>query len=339
MHYDVFNGDADGIIALLQLRLAEPKPSQLITGIKRDINLLTQVASVDDVTSVTVLDISLQKNLTSLVQLLERSIPVFYCDHHQSGDIPASPYLDTLINLDSEICTSLLINQKLKGQYQTWAIAAAFGDNMVKGAQRLAEKSQLQPEQIDFLSELGVLINYNGYGADLSDLHFLPVDLFRLLLKYPNPFDLQIDKQSPFYQLQAGYHKDKAHLDNITASYVDEVCEVFILPCQPWARRISGVFGNELANRDPNKAFAVLTLNKEESLNRDLTSNKETALNLDQRDYTVSVRAPLNNRVGADEICGQFITGGGRRAAAGINQLAQEDVDKFISVLSQRYLD
>ena len=31
MHYDVFNGDTDGVIALLQLRLAEPKTSQLIT--------------------------------------------------------------------------------------------------------------------------------------------------------------------------------------------------------------------------------------------------------------------------------------------------------------------
>lgn len=337
MHYDVFNGDADGIIALLQLRLAEPKPSQLVTGIKRDINLLTQVEGVDDVTSITVLDISLQKNLTSLVQLLDRSIPVFYCDHHQSGDIPDSPFLETLINLDSETCTSLLINQKLKGQYQMWAIAAAFGDNMVKGALRLATQSQLKPDQIEFLKELGILINYNGYGADLSDLHFEPADLFHQLLDYPNPFDLQLDAQSPFYQLQAGYLKDKAHLDNITASYVDEVCEVFILPCQPWARRISGVFGNELANRDPNKAFAVLTLNKEEILNRDLTSNKEAALNLGQQSYTVSVRAPLNNRVGADEVCGQFSTGGGRRAAAGINQLPQQQVDEFISLLSSFY--
>ena len=69
-----------------------------------------------------------------------------------------------------------------------------------------------------------------------------------------------------------------------------------------------------------------------------MTLNKETALNQGQQSYTVSVRAPLNNRVGADEICGQFSTGGGRRAAAGINQLAQEQVDEFISVLSQRYL-
>lgn len=33
MNYDIFNGDADGIIALLQLRLADPIDSQLITGV------------------------------------------------------------------------------------------------------------------------------------------------------------------------------------------------------------------------------------------------------------------------------------------------------------------
>ena len=57
MDYDVFNGDADGIIALLQLRLNEPKISKLITGVKRDIKLLGKIASQDDVTSVTALDI------------------------------------------------------------------------------------------------------------------------------------------------------------------------------------------------------------------------------------------------------------------------------------------
>ncbi len=40
MDYDIFNGDADGICALLQLRKAEPRDAQLVTGVKRDINLL-----------------------------------------------------------------------------------------------------------------------------------------------------------------------------------------------------------------------------------------------------------------------------------------------------------
>ena len=42
-HYDVFNGDADGICALQQLRLAEPRDAVLVTGVKRDIALLDRV--------------------------------------------------------------------------------------------------------------------------------------------------------------------------------------------------------------------------------------------------------------------------------------------------------
>ena len=37
---DVFNGDADGICALTQLRNAEPRNATLVTGVKRDIALL-----------------------------------------------------------------------------------------------------------------------------------------------------------------------------------------------------------------------------------------------------------------------------------------------------------
>ena len=42
-HFDVFNGDADGLCALHQLRLEAPLDSVLITGVKRDIALLQRV--------------------------------------------------------------------------------------------------------------------------------------------------------------------------------------------------------------------------------------------------------------------------------------------------------
>jgi hypothetical protein len=44
----------------------------------------------------------------------------------------------------------------------------------------------------------------------------------------------------------------------------------------------------------------------------------------------VSVRAPLINRTGADELCRQFPTGGGRKAAAGINVLPADRLPDFI---------
>ncbi|MEO7939536.1 MAG: acetyltransferase, partial [Burkholderiaceae bacterium] len=64
-HYDVFNGDADGLCALHQLRLVAPRDATLITGVKRDIALLQRVPLQRDA-RVTVLDISLQRNRAAL---------------------------------------------------------------------------------------------------------------------------------------------------------------------------------------------------------------------------------------------------------------------------------
>lgn len=48
MNIDIFNGDADGICALIQLRLAYPAEAQLVTGVKRDIVLLSRVSVQPD---------------------------------------------------------------------------------------------------------------------------------------------------------------------------------------------------------------------------------------------------------------------------------------------------
>lgn len=319
MHYDVFNGDADGIIALLQLRKAEPKRSTLVTGVKRDIKLLQQVAAQTDVCGVTVLDISMEKNIDALYELIERDIPVFYCDHHRTGEVPQASNFTALVNLDAQVCTSLLISQHLNHRYAEWAVAGIYGDNLFSTAEALADQIGLTSEQREFLKELGTLINYNGYGATIDDLHIPPADLLAMLMPYASPFDLKNDPDSPYYLLKNGYAEDYAHIEALSPVESNEVAEVYELPCEAWARRISGVFGNALANQSPAKAHAVLTLNQ----------------NL--QDYTVSVRAPLENRTGADEVCCQFDTGGGRKAAAGINQLPLTAKQEFISVLTEFY--
>lgn len=319
MHYDVFNGDADGILSLIQLRKYEPKSSTLITGVKRDIRLLQKVANEVNVSGVTALDISMEKNLDALHELLDRDIPVFYCDHHRTGEVPQADNFTALINLDAQVCTSLLINKHLGGRYVHWAITGAFGDNLNAQAEALAQECGLQVVQTEFLKELGVLINYNGYGASLADLHLEPEELFIQLMQYDSPFDLLSDTNSPYYLLKRGYESDANNLEKLEVSSTTISAEVYVLPCEAWARRISGVFGNQLANQSPSKAHAVLTLN----------SSKE--------DYTVSVRAPLENRTGADEVCSQFATGGGRKAAAGINQLPKSEVANFVEALNQFY--
>ena len=114
MNYDVFNGDADGICALLQLRLAESREAQLVTGVKRDINLLSRVeAGPGD--RITALDISMDKNRAGLEQALAAGAEVFYVDHHFAGDIPGHEKLRAIINEAPDVCTAVLVNGHLDG--------------------------------------------------------------------------------------------------------------------------------------------------------------------------------------------------------------------------------
>lgn len=317
MHFDVFNGDADGIIALLQLRLAEPKASTLVTGVKRDIQLLDKVvASSGD--SVTALDISMAKNKAPLERLLAQQVDVFYADHHQSGDVPTQPNLDAHIDLDPNTCTALIVDQLLAGRYRAWAITAAYGDNLIAKADQLADEAGFNDEQKQQLKELGTLINYNGYGAQLEDLHFDPAQLFKQLLTYGDPFAVIADRHSPFAVLRAAYKQDMEQALAIPARYLSEKLALFELPNRAFSRRVSGVYGNQLANQSPDRAHAVMTQNSDGS-------------------YTLSLRAPLNNKQGAGDICAQFPAGGGRAAAAGINALPKAQIAYFIDVVEQFY--
>ena len=68
--YDIFNGDADGICALHQLRLIIPRDAELVTGIKRDIRLVERVcASAGD--ELIVLDVSMDTNRAGVRAALE----------------------------------------------------------------------------------------------------------------------------------------------------------------------------------------------------------------------------------------------------------------------------
>lgn len=315
--FDVFNGDADGICALVQLRLAEPREATLITGVKRDIALLERVqAQAGD--RVTVLDISLEKNRPALDRLLQAGTEVFYVDHHVAGEIPQSALLTTLINEAPDICTSLLVNGHLKGRYSAWAVVGAFGDNLKHSAQGLAKQAQIKPSELQLLEELGIYLNYNGYGEQLDDLHFDPAELYRLVSQYAEPIEFIQSGEPHFDRLRSGYHEDMAAAAAIEAEYASESAAVFMLPNAAWARRISGVYGNDLANRYPARAHAIVT-------------EKSSG------EFQISVRAPLLNKSGAADLCRQFPTGGGRAAAAGVNQLPAAELSRFIQAFQSAY--
>jgi len=307
---DVFNGDADGICALHQLRLADPADSELITGPKRDISLLKRVkAEAGD--RITVLDIALSKNRDALDRLLDAGAQIRYFDHHQPGDIPVHPHFEPHIDTDANVCTSLLVNHYLQGKQLVWAVTAAFGDNLADAAHQAAEPLSLSAEQLAQLQSLGECLNYNGYGETLDDLFYDPADLYRQLRPFADPF--AFIAESPAYQtLKAGYHDDMARAVAVSAAEERAAGRIFMLPAEKWARRISGVFGNQLAVESPAQAHAVLTAKSGGG-------------------YVVSVRAPLLAKSGADELCSQFETGGGRKGAAGINHLPESELGRFIA--------
>jgi len=316
-HYDVFNGDADGLCALQQLRLQHPiEGAQLVTGVKRDISLLARIdATLGD--SVTVLDISLDKNREALQALLEKGVTVEYFDHHFAGEIPSHAHLTTHIDTSPETCTSLLVNDFLQGARRAWAVTGAFGDNFHEAARRAAEPLELEEAQLDALCQLGTCLNYNGYGTDIADLFFHPQALAELLRPYANPFDF-IANEPAYRTLSEGYADDLAKAEALEPEFIRDRQALYVMPDAPWSRRVSGVYGNLLARNHPQRAHAILT-------------------RLDDGAFRVSIRAPLSTKTGADELCRQFPTGGGRAAAAGINRLEAAEYDHFVAQFLRQF--
>jgi single-stranded DNA-specific DHH superfamily exonuclease len=298
------------------MRLFRPVESELVTGPKREIALLRKISTKPG-DEVLVLDVSLAKNREALNRLLADDVRVLYFDHHQPGDIPRHPHLETHIDISPDVCTSLLVNDYLSGKYVIWSVTAAFGDNLAASARHAATALKLREPQLVQLKELGECLNYNGYGETLEDLHYDPAELYRIVHRYEDPFDL-IENEPAFRVLKTGYAEDMVKAMETKPSIDRQSGRIFILPAEKWARRISGMYGNLLASQSPAQAHAVLTRKPEGG-------------------YVVSVRAPMSNKLHADEICSQFETGGGRKGAAGINHLPDEDLDRFERIFFETY--
>ncbi len=317
-HYDVFNGDADGICALQQLRLQSPKQATRITGLKREIDLLSRVdAKAGD--EITVLDVSLDKNRNSLADVLTAGAKVFYADHHFPGDLPEHNNLELHIDPAADTCTSLIINQYLNGAQARWAVVGAFGDNFDEVATELGKSIGLDSTSLSEYQQLGICLNYNGYGFELGDLMYHPADLFELVSGYQNPIDF-IRQESGYTALLKQYQTDMALSDNARAESQTDSAAVYLLPNESWAKRIVGVMGNDLAKQFPDRAHALL-------------------VDMGDSHYRVSVRAPYSTKSGADELCRQFESGGGRKAAAGINRLPESMLNQFTDQFKQAFRD
>ncbi len=312
MHYDVFNGDADGLAALQQLRLSEPRRGELVTGAKRDVQLLERVAAADGDT-ITVLDISLAQNRTALLRALHAGAQVCYFDHHYAGEPVSHPRLQCFIHTERDTCTSLNVDRYLGGVHRAWALVGAFGDSLTAPAQALATELGMSEIEAQRLRELGECLNYNAYGETVEDLRFHPAELHKLMRQYADPLTF-IANERVFEELKAGYESDMAQAALLRPQQ-RAGGPVYFLPDAGWGRRVSGMLASSASQQCPNQAVAVL---------RERTGG-----------FVVSVRAPRERPIPAHDLCREFATGGGRAAAAGINHLDPGDLDRFLRRFDQ----
>jgi hypothetical protein len=311
----VFNGDADGLCAAHQLRLAGHDPQQVLTGVKRDIGLLARcAAAIGD--QVWVADISLDSNRDALVRLLDAGVEVTWFDHHYAGGVPAHPALHAHIDTSAGTCSSLLVDQHLGGRHRAWAVVAAFGDNLPDTARALAALADLDGDDLDRVAELGVLLNYNAYGETIADLHVDPALLFARMAPHGDPRRF-LEHGGFAAGLREAMRSDLDLARAAPALHADRACAALALPDAAWARRAQGVFANELARTHPERAHAILVGLHD--------------------GYMVSVRAPLSRPLGADALCRQFATGGGRAGAAGINLLPSRELSGFLTAFRNAF--
>lgn len=307
MYYDFFNGDADGMISTHIYRTFIPKDSIKFTGMKRDIKLLRHAKGISD-SVLTVFDVSLKSNDDYVERILQRNNNIRWFDHHDPGAVDFGKRMQTKIDTDPNCCTAIIVDRYTDGLYRPWTIAAAFGDNLHQQAEEM--NPNMTQERMDTLRTIGETLNYSGYGNSEDDLLAHPKDIYEDMSQYRNPFNY-FRRSRLFHAIHDQMLADKEQLSQSTVLFDEEFGMVVQLPDTVASSRYSGIYSNTLAMNNPDKAFAILTVNGDA--------------------FKVSIRAPINRPTGAVTLANQFPTGGGREKAAGINVLPQDKIHEFYS--------
>jgi hypothetical protein len=310
-----FNGDADGICAVVQFIQSGFIVDSFFTGCKRDQALLRHGEMLHNA-NILVFDIELSKNIDSLRKVLDNGCEVTWFDHHgKCEESIFSEYTNFFPNIytSPDTNTSLIVYKFLNNpELLKWAIAGLFGDNIDNTALYYCESLNLSAEEILILTNMGKLINYNAYGENLSDLIMDPIEIFHKAKQFKDPISF-------YKETNIGECLKKSSADDLelALSYSKQTNIVF-LPNLPWAKRVYGMLGNYLIKQNKTKPLAVL-------------------VDIGKDNYLVSVRAPLNQPIGAGDLCRLFSSGGGRAGAGGINCLHKDDLEKFKQAFQKKW--
>ncbi|MBJ61935.1 MAG: hypothetical protein CMB57_01645 [Euryarchaeota archaeon] len=287
MRWYAYNGDADGICSMVQWGLVYGIEGHRVTGVKRDIELLERVnPNPDD--EIIVMDISLARNHARAVELSSQGFDITWFDHHLAGE-PIDG-ITTNVDTSANVCTARIV-EKFLGVESDWAQVALHGDGLSVHSSK--------PE----FKELGELLNYNGYGADLSDLHFHPDDLLLLCLQAKTPQNFM--ETQAFMTLKNGFESDLSNAKNIELNN-----GYYLLPNEAWARRVVGVMAHRI--NESGDGPHVIAIDKGETLQ-------------------VSIRGIE----GIGELCKMF-GGGGRATAGGIDALPKSEITALMKEVYSR---
>ncbi|MDP6870420.1 MAG: DHH family phosphoesterase [Candidatus Poseidoniaceae archaeon] len=286
MRWFAYNGDADGICSMVQWGLAYGLEGKRVTGVKRDIQLLDKISLERD-DELVAMDISLERNHGKAKQFAESNHKIIWFDHHLSGEEIKG--IESYIDTSAEMCTSKIVENYI-GVKSAWAHVALHGDGLGQYSDR--------PD----LAELGELLNYNGYGESLDDLHYHPDKLLQYCIDSVTPEEFI--KTKVFEKLKLGFANDMANVGDIK-----QKDGMYVLPDLSWARRIVGVFAHRL-NESPGPH--VIAIDKGDK-------------------FQISVRGSS----GIGELCKMF-GGGGRETAGGIDALPKGEVPALMKEIVAR---
>ena len=307
-NYDVFNGDTDGIFAWHQLRLTHPRDAEIVTGVKRDVNLASKVnAKEGDL--VTIMDVSHAKNRKDVQRILDSGAIIEYFDHHDPKELIEHPNITYHINTEPNISTGLIVNSHVNGQNRLWSIATAFGDNHLDLAMNMAKSESLSDEQVLILKQIGLVVNYNSYGQTIEDLFYSPEEIAEAARACGSDIFKFLEQGDIFSTLLENFNADMSSAVCQEPFSISENGVIYTLPNEAWTHRIMGSFSNHLVSTNKNLACAIAVLNSDGT-------------------YRISVRSSINNPHGAGNLCGNF-GGGGREKAGGINNLPASDMNTF----------
>ena len=287
MRWFAYNGDADGICSMVQWGLVHGVDGNRVTGVKRDIELLDRInPSKGD--EVIVMDISMARNHSMAQKFAQNGANITWFDHHLAGENIES--ISAHIDTSDNVCTARIVEQHL-GVESNWAQVALHGDGLSKHS------------SIPEYRELGELLNYNGYGADLTDLHFHPDDLMMLCLESKTPEQFMLS--TAFVKLKEGFDSDMSNADSIV-----EKDGFFLLPNEAWARRVVGVMAHRINEKGTGPH--VIAIDKGST-------------------FQVSIRG----KNGIGELCAMF-GGGGRATAGGIDNLPKAEITALMNEVNSR---